>query len=186
MPARELAVAGVTLVAILALAVLLGDAFGSSGSGETVVIEAPTPAVLGIAATPTPTTPRTPTPGPAPAPTVEAGESIEQFLFMFKLALGRDDVDWIFDRIHPVALSAAGEVACRIYVDNEFVKTTSIELVSVATGPDTITKELAGEEVEVRGHYTAEVEVVFDGETFETVAEYALVDGHFRWFTPCS
>jgi hypothetical protein len=140
---------------------------------------------------PTPEPSATPAPEPSPTPEPTAtplpeAETVEDFVLAFNDALSVGDLDFLFDRLHPAALEIGGVEACRAYIDTEFAAASALELTGAVTGPETVSKPGPDGPIEVPDRYTAEVALTFQGQVFELVSEYALVDGEMHWFTPCA
>lgn len=53
------------------------------------------------------------------------------------------------------------------------------------TGPDDVVKPGPDGDIAVVDRYTAEVVLVFRGQPFDVVAEFALVDRTMRWLAAC-
>ncbi len=195
--------AGAVLLAIGVIG-LVGDD-GTTDAAEPIVAATATPVEAEPTAVPTeepaatatsepsPTPEPTATTAPEPSPTPEPSatpqpeaETVEDFVGAFDNALATGDLDFLYDRLHPVAIEIGGTDACRAYVDTEFAAASALELTGAVTGPETVTKAGPDGPVEVPDRYTAEVALTFQGQVFAVVGEYALVDGEMRWFTPCA
>lgn len=136
---------------------------------------------------PTPTPEPTATAEPEPTPTPEpAAETVEEFVVLFDEALAAGDLDFLYDRLHPVALEVGGIDGCRAYVDDQFAAASDLVLSGVVTGPNEVLKQTTDGSIAVPDEFTAEVTLTFQGQDFEIVAEYALVDGEMRWLSSCS
>jgi len=151
---------------------------------------APTPAET---STPAPTetaTPATPTataaPTPSPVPTPLPAESVADFVLAFDTALSTGDLDFVFERIHPVAIAGFGAEFCRQFVDSQFSQATAMSLQGEPAGPSSTVVETPAGETTIDDYYTGAVELILQGQTFEIEAGWAVVDGKVFWLTSCN
>lgn len=107
-------------------------------------------------------------------------ETVEDFLVLFRDALDNDDIDFLYDRLHPIVIDSFGADLCRAYVEREIAILDNYQATGPASSPETQT--IQGESVDV---ITVPVEFDFQGEHFEANSSYALVDGEVRYFTEC-
>jgi len=186
-------VGGAALFALGVVGLVAGD--DTDESEPVVAADAPATSITATTVEPAPssiptstsTTESTPpiastTTGELPVP----AETVEDFIGAFDAALGDGDLDFLYDRLHPVTLELGGAEACRAYVDTEFAAATALALTGTVTGPELVTKSAPAGPIEVPDRYTAEVALTFQGQVFDLVAEYALFDGEMRWLTNCS
>ncbi len=174
---RDRLIAGLALAAAAVIAIV-AVAAGDGGEPVTTTDESfvPPPAT----ARPTPTVRPTPTSIPVPEP-----ETVASFVFRLDAALEAGDLDFAFSRLHPLAVSAAGQNVCRRYIDNDFAAATDIILAGDVVGPNTITKTVGEFTQRIRDHYTAQVTLTFAGEDFVLDAEFASIGGRMYWFSTC-
>ncbi len=122
---------------------------------------------------------------PEPVGTPVRAESVEGFIEAFAAALERGDVDFLFDRLHPVVLELKDAGVCRAYIEQEFLQIRDYRLVGSVEGPFPRTFSGAGESYDVPELYEAEVAFLFQGQAFEATAALAPVEGAMHWFTEC-
>ena len=136
------------------------------------------------------TPPPEPEPEPQPAaetePTPPAAETVDEFIAAFDTALKSGDLDFVYDRLHPVTTDAFGTDVCRAFVDSQFSLASALVMAGAAVGPDDVDKFIAGKNYTVPDRFTAEVTLTFQGQDFPLTGEYALVDGEMRWLSDCA
>jgi hypothetical protein len=126
-------------------------------------------------------------PSPTPAPTAPPpNETVEAFILAFNSAVQTGDLQFLIDRLHPVAVTIGGEEACRAYIQSEFSQASSMMLTGNIVGPDEVVKVGPDGDIVLEEHYTADVVLVFRGQAFDITAEFARLDGVMRWLTACS
>lgn len=171
-----LTVGGLTVMTIGIVGLTLDDP-------QVAVTETPpraeTPTASQPTARPRPTTFR------ATRPTEVPTQAIAEFLFVFNEALGRGELDFAYDRLHPVALAMAGEERCRAYVTAEFADATAIALAGEIRGPTTVSKVGTAGTFEVLNRFTADVSLTVSGQEFAILGEYGVIDGQVYWFSTC-
>ncbi len=107
-------------------------------------------------------------------------ETVEEFLALFRAALDADDVDFLYNRLHPIVTDAFGADLCRAFVEREIAILENYEATAAAGAP--ITRSVQGVEVDI---IDVPVEFDFQGQHFEAVSTYALIDGQVRYFSEC-
>lgn len=189
---------GVALMVIGVLVALVGLIWlltGEFGDGE---LAAPTSTTAVAAATtsttgaPTTTTAAAPPTTAASATTTTAApttttttttvpvETVEEFLASFRQALDADDLEFLFERLHPIAKDAYGEELCRDFIEREIAILENYQ--ATADPGDPRQQSVSGTEVQV---YDVPVEFDFQGQHFEAVGTFALVDGRVHFFAEC-
>ncbi len=153
----------------------------------TVATTAPTttatPTTIATTTTAAPTTTTTTmapttTTSAAPPTTVTSDEAlIQEFVVDYAAATEADDVDFLYERIHPAVIATGGEELCRNFVAAEIVLISDYQLTGPITGPVELLENILG--------YTAQVMFTFQGQSFTDNAQFAIVDGEVRWFTVC-
>ena len=111
----------------------------------------------------------------------DAAETVEGFFAAYVAAIDAGDADFLFDRLHPVVLEQPTADLCRAFIEREILALSNYRITDAITGPTSQT--IAG--TAVADVYSAPVEFVFQGQTFEGTATFAAVDGQMRWFTEC-
>lgn len=131
--------------------------------------------------TPTSTTTPPVTDGSAPTPTSTPvlEETIEEFVGAFAAATEADDFEFVWSRMHPAVIERADgdEALCRAWVEREILALSDYQLLDVIDGPAPL-----GEIPDV---FTAAISFTFEGESFDGLGQYAVVDGRFTWLGLC-
>ena len=99
---------------------------------------------------------------------------------MFREALEADDIDFLFERLHPIVTDAFGADLCRGFVEREIAILENY--VATAAAGDPVSQSVQGVQVEI---FNVPVEFDFQGQHFEATSTYALVEGEIRYFTEC-
>ena len=107
-------------------------------------------------------------------------ETVEEFLVIFRQALATDDLGFLFERLHPIAKDTFGEELCRAFVDREIAILENYE--ATAEPGESQQRTVSGIQVEV---FDVPVEFDFQGQHFEAVGSFALVDGRVHYFAEC-
>ena len=112
-------------------------------------------------------------------------ETIEQFVTLFNAALVNDDLDFLFSRLHPVAVQAAGPGVCEAFVESQFGAASALVFVGPIQGPSTQEFSSGQGDFVVDGYYTVPVRLTFQDQLFDVQLGYALVDDQIRWLSTC-
>ena len=99
---------------------------------------------------------------------------------MYRIAIELENVDFLFERLHPEVLALSTPELCRDFIEREILELREYEQVGPVEGPERRDLSTGLESV-----YTVPVSFVFQGTAFEVTATYAVVDGEVRWFTEC-
>lgn len=180
------AAAGLVLTVVGAVALLLG--VGSS---------APTGAVsdLSLITTTASTTSTSSTGGPTigtssttlPTPTAPftkppaSVELIEGFLDAFVEAIDEGDASFLTETLHTLVPNQFGVEVCEGFIEREILALSDYRTTGSVVGPEQRT--VLG--TSVTEFYEVPVSFVFQGQTFESLATFAVVDGRVMWFTEC-
>jgi hypothetical protein len=107
-------------------------------------------------------------------------EVIQTFVPEFAGMIAADDVEGLFDTLHPAALETQDADLCRAFIEREIVALGDYRLTGDVTGP--VATTFGSTTVDL---YTAPVSFTYQGQSFDSTATFALVDGQVRWFTTC-
>lgn len=132
------------------------------------------------AATAEPTTTTTTT-----ATSTSAPETVEAFIEAYVRAAEADDVDFFFDRLHPIVLARTDADQCRAFIAADIVALEDYRLNGAVAEPRAVDFDTPDGTVTVDELYEAPVSFVFRGQSFDVVAAFAPVDGQMRWLTDC-
>jgi hypothetical protein len=133
-----------------------------------------------VAPTRTTAAPTTTTTVPPTTTTTVPDETVAGFLVAYREALDADDLDFLFDRLHPIVKDAFDEQLCRDFVAREIA---ILENYAATADPgEAAQTTVLGTAVQL---YEVPVEFDFQGQHFEAVGTFALVDGRVHYFTEC-
>lgn len=115
----------------------------------------------------------------SPSSTIVLEETIEEFVAAFGAATEAGDFDFVWSRMHPAVIDRADgdEELCRAWVEREILALSDYELGEVIEGPVAF-----GELEDV---FTVAITFTFEGEPFDGIGQYAVVDGRFLWLGQC-
>lgn len=136
----------------------------------TAATTAPTMTIVETTTTSAPTTTSQPDPIHA----------IEAFVPEFAGMIAANDVDGLFNSLHPAVLDQQDADLCRTYIEREILALVDYRLTGAVTGPNPTT--FGSTTVDV---YSGPVSFTYQGQSFDSTATFALVDGNVRWFTTC-
>lgn len=137
-----------------------------------------------IAPEPDVTTPSAsePTASSAPSPSPSASVAqVEEFFDEYVAAIDRGDVDFLFERLHPIVLDQPSADRCRGFIEREILALDDYRTTGEVTGP--APEDVAGNTVDE--FFSVPVAFEFQGQSFESVAAFAPVEGEIRWFAEC-
>jgi len=118
--------------------------------------------------------------------TTTAGpETVEAFVEAYAQAADADDVDFFFDRLHPVVLARTDADQCRTFIAADIVVLEDYRLNGTVAEPRAVSFDTPDGTVTVEELYEAPVSFTFRGQSFDVVAAFAPVDGQMRWLTEC-
>ena len=126
------------------------------------------------------------TTAPTTTTTTTPPETVEDFIVAYREALDSDDLEFLTTRLHPRVVEAYGEEVCRDWIEAEVVAIESYELVEVLSGPaDQVFTDPEGSQFPIADTFTATVTFSFQGEAFESQAQFALLDHLMYWLGTC-
>ena len=186
------------IVGIVGLILVVVGIVGSLGSGDdseaitaavstTAVTESATEAAVTTQATATTvivTTTTTPPASTTTTTTVEV-ESVEDFVELFASAIAGDDVDFLFDRLHPASVGGFGPDLCRNWIENEIVTLENYQLTSDMAGPHDQSFTTPAGTGTIENAYSADVSFSFQGQLINGEAGFALIVGVMHWLGQC-
>lgn len=170
---------GPALMVVGALLVAAGiGGWVMSAGGE------PTTTVATSTTAPDPTTTATlqvtTTAAPTTTTTIDATGEIEEFVEAFVDAIAREDVEFLFETLHPAIISLFDEPACRTFISEDIVQLAEYRLIGEVDGPTL--QSIGSTTVEM---FRAPVAFTFQGEDFTSEATFAFDGSEVRWFTQC-
>jgi hypothetical protein len=106
--------------------------------------------------------------------------AVEAFVLEFAAAIDREDVDFLYERLHPAVKTTFDESICRTHIESEILDLDGYRQTGPVEGPlDTEFAEF------LLTTYEVPVAFDFDGQAFESSASYSLTEGTVRWFAQC-
>lgn len=166
--------AAATTTAVLSPTTTAGSTSSASTASSTSAAVTSTTAFVGTTTSAAPTT-----------TTTDVAEAVEEFGPAFAAALEAGDLDFVFDRLHPVVLASFGEDLCRAYVEREVSLIREYRIIGPVGGPGSTTFSTPEGDITVTDLYTAPVSFRFEGQEVTTEGAFAPVAGEVRWFTNC-
>jgi hypothetical protein len=128
-----------------------------------------------------PTTTAVPTTTVAPTTTTTVpDETVAEFLVAYRVALDADDLEFLVDRLHPVVKDSFGEQLCQDFVAREIAALENYEATAEPGAP--VPRSILGTSVQM---YEVPIAFDFQGQHFEAVGTFALVDGRVHYFAEC-
>lgn len=192
---------GIGLAALGIAMIAIGIAgFGESDETETFAAIPATPITSAAPTTATEAPPTTTSQAPPPPPTTATTTtttsttttttaaplpSIEDFVVAYAAATASGDANFLFENLLPSLRDVFGEELCRGWVDREIVIITDYQLTGEVTGPIARTLNVGETTLTVDQYYEAPVKFTFQGESFDTVATFAVQDGRVYWIGAC-
>jgi hypothetical protein len=153
---------------------------------EDATLNATTVAVAPATTSATTTAPTTTTTTRATTTTNVLGASaIEVFVEDYRVALDNDDVTFLFDWLHPGVKDGYGSDLCREWVAREIAALESYELTGPLVGPTSATISTESGTFEVDDLYSGPISFVYQGASFEGLAQFAVQDGSIYWLGIC-
>ena len=112
-------------------------------------------------------------------------ETVGLFVDEFNVAFASQDVNYLYDHLHPIVLDQYGVEQCQGYLEEVIDNPIQVEV--LATHPPGLwLYERDGFSIPVDNAITVEANVLVDGQASEQVLHYAIgEDGNLRWFTDC-
>jgi len=208
-----LALAGVVLVVIGLVGFFTSGSSGSDTVAPAETPSAPATTTTSVAATPPPTTTSTTTIASTTTPatstttsttttttsttttttlttttttTVPADRRVELFVEAYAAALVADDVDFLFDSLHPVVIDGYGADECRNWIQSEIILLGDYALTGPVDGPFEQPFTTPSGTGTIPDAYSAPIRFSFKGQDFESTGGFADVDGQIRWLGQCT
>ena len=181
--------AGIVLTALGGLLLIIGVVgMVTSGDDSNGAIVAPSTTTESLATASTTLSPSTTSTTAATTTTsvaatttttIDVVSEVETFVPTFADAIAREDIDYLYDTLHPVVTTLFEEDLCRTFIEAEILLLEDYRLTGDVTGPST--ENIGGQVVET---YRGPVAFGFQGQDFETGATFAY-EQSVRWFTEC-
>lgn len=168
--------------ALLVVAGVGGWVMSAGGEATTTVATtttAPRPTTTTLPMT-TSTLQATTTAAPTTTTTIDATGEIEEFVKAFADAIAGEDVEFLFETLHPAVISLFDEPACRTFISEDIVQLAEYRLIGEVDGPTL--QSIGGMTVEM---FRAPVAFTFQGEDFTSEATFSIDGSEVRWFTQC-
>lgn len=112
------------------------------------------------------------------------GETIEDFIPTLAAAVLEQDVDFMLERLHPVAVAYYGEEGCQSYVEGLDDPAFAIEVLDIQ-GPQAWLFQREGLTADVPNTYFVDANVTSGGQTSQSELHFPVVNGELRWVPDC-
>ncbi len=122
----------------------------------------------------------TTTTAPTTTTTIDATREIEAFVDAFVDAIAREDMEFLFETLHPAVISLFDEPTCRTFISEEILQLAEYRLIGEVDGPTL--QSIGSTTVEM---FRAPVAFTFQGQAFTSEATFAFDGSEVRWFTQC-
>ena len=190
MSRRNLGLGIVLLGLVMVVAGVIGMVTSSDEEAAVAAATSTTAAPTTTAApatttTAAPATTTTAAPTTTTTTTTVAPPSVADFILAYAAATETGDGVFLADHILPDLQDVYGEDLCRTWVDREILAISDYQLTGTVTGPLSRTLTVGETVITVEQYYEAPVSFTFQGESFETVATFATVDGEVYWIGEC-
>jgi uncharacterized metal-binding protein YceD (DUF177 family) len=110
---------------------------------------------------------------------------VEDFVAAYAAATEQGDADFLFDRLLPDLRDAFGAELCRSWVEREILAVSDYQLTGAITGPSARTLSVGDTVIPVESYYEAPVSFTFQGQSFDTMANWVVEDGTVYWIGEC-
>lgn len=112
-------------------------------------------------------------------------ETVEEFVALFAAALDAGDRDFLMTRLHPAVVDGFSDEVCEAWVGREIMGLSDYRLTEEPSGPIDKNVTVAGQSVTIHDVYTAPVSFTFQGQSFDSSADFSVVDGVVHWLGSC-
>ena len=110
---------------------------------------------------------------------------MEDFVGLFAAAIAADDVDFLFDRLHPASLGGFGPDLCRSWIEQDILTLEDYQLTSEVEGPHDQSFTTPAGTGTIENAYSADVTFSFQGQLINGAAGFASFDGVMHWLGQC-
>ena len=117
-------------------------------------------------------------------PTLIYTDSINTFYNNFNTAFQDQNVELLFDQLHPEVINLYGEDNCQVYLDSVIGNTIFVDVAELGP-PGPWVWERDGHSIPVEDAFTIQANVSVGGQTQEQEMHVAAVDDAIYWFTDC-
>lgn len=117
---------------------------------------------------------------PSTTAPVDPAAAIAAFVPEFANMITAGDAQGLFDTLHPAVLETQDANLCKSFIEREILALVDYRLTGDVTGP--VPTTFGSTTVDV---YSGPVSFTYQGQTFDSSATFAMVDGGVRWFTTC-
>jgi hypothetical protein len=186
----SLMIVGLALVATAIVLGVNGSSDDQPQATETTSTVAPTSTMnvstsFSTQTTTTTSPPATTTTSQTTTSTTRPPETIEEFVGLFADALSTGDRAFVLDRLYPDVVDAYPADVCETWVDDEIMALSDYRLTGDLSGPVDKSVTVAGRQMTIRDVYSAPVSFSFGGQSFDSSADFVLVDGIVHWLGMC-
>lgn len=183
-----LSVMGLGFAMIVTGIIALGDSTDSEPEASptsTISIQTTTTTSTPASTIPGPTTSTTAPPASTTTSTGAPAPSIIGFIAEYAAATESGDADFLFDRLLPGLRDAFGPDLCRSWVEREILAISGYTLTGEVSGPTSRTLVVGEAELSTSQYFEGPVSFTFQGQSFDTVAQWVIEDEQVYWIGDC-
>lgn len=175
--------------AILAMNGSAKPAISAPTASTAAVVEQSSPSTTSptvtIAPTTTTTAAATTSTVAATTTTAAAAETVLGFVELYAAAITNGDSSFVLSRLHPQVVERFTMDVCQNWVATEIMALSDYEVAGEATGPQDREFSIAGSSVRIDDVYSVPVRFKFGGQSFDSTADFALLNGLIYWLGTC-
>ncbi len=112
-------------------------------------------------------------------------ETVEEFVVAFAAAIAANDVDFLFDRLHPAVVGGFGPALCRSWIEGEILLLGDYALAGPVEGPRDQSFTTPAGTGTIVDAFAAPVSFVFQGQSFDGEGGFAQIGNDMFWLGQC-
>lgn len=163
------------------IAVATTAASPATVSPSTIPLSTISPSTISVPST----IPPSAVPATDPATTATPAPSVEEFVVAYAAAIEAGDGDLLFSSLLPEIVDSLGDDLCREWIEREILELRDYRLNGDIGDPAALTLVLGDVSIDVDQHVEVPVSFAFQGQTFDSIAAFAVVDDRVHWIGAC-
>ncbi len=112
-------------------------------------------------------------------------ETVQEFVELYAAAIANGDADFVLSRLHPQVVEQLSIDVCQSWVATEIMALSDYEMAGEPTEPQNRDFSIAGSPVRIDNVSSVPVSFTFGGQSFDSTADFALLDGVIYWLGTC-